>query len=112
MMSANFYVKVAIDHPHNCELHHIGKKSYGWCFSLHAIPKYDLRELGRWTAFLMSDKVVRIFDEYENDYTWTEMVQIIIDDKTWNGKEPQRHNREGVILNGEEHYDVILGYFR
>jgi len=103
---------VAIDSPHNCELHHIGKRSYGWCFSLHAIPKYDLMDLGRWSAFLMGDKIVRIFDEYERDFTWTEMVQIIIDDKTWNEKEPQRHSGENVLLNGEEHYDVVVGYFR
>ena len=111
-MGTNFYMKVAIETPHNCELHHIGKRSYGWCFSLHANAKYNLMDLGSWTAFLMSDKVVRIFDEYEKDYTWTEMTQIIIDDKTWAGKEPQRHTRENVLLNGEEHYDVITGHFR
>ena len=110
-MGTNFYMKVRVE-SNNFELHHIGKRSYGWCFSLHAIPYYDLVDLGRWTAFLMSDQVVRIFDEYEKDYTWAEMVQIIIDDKTWNGKEPQRHNRENVLFNGEEHYDVIQGYFR
>ena len=111
-MGTNFYMKVAIDSLNNCELHHIGKRSAGWCFSLHAIPSHNLMDLGSWTAFLMSDDVVRIFDEYENDYTWAEMTQIIIDDKTYNDRPPHRHSGEHLLSTGEEHYDVMLGHFR
>ena len=110
-MSTNFYVKVKVK-PNYWELHHIGKRSAGWCFSLHAIPRLQLMGLGSWAYFLMGDNIDRIFDEYENDYLWTEMVQIIIDDKTYKGTPPKRHKSEMVIGNGEEHYDILLGHFR
>jgi len=66
---------------------HIGKNSYGWMFSLHAIPQRGLFELDDWKEILKSSA---ISDEYGTEISYDEMIGIIM-----------KSSRRGELLLGQ-----------
>ena len=54
---------------------HIGKNSYGWMFSLHAIPEKGLFELKDWEPILKRSKIL---DEYGTEISFEEMRKTIL----------------------------------
>ena len=94
---------------------HIGKSSGGWCFALHAIPERGINCLNDWIElFLSPDR--RIINEYQEDVTWVEMIDIITRRKGINGRELNRHPQRhplGVhcVAHGEGTWDMITGEF-
>ena len=114
---------------------HIGKSSFGWCFSLHVIPEKHLNSLEDWLRFL---KGKQIKTEYGDTITATEMEDIIINrgrDSGLEGKQPHgygswkdfhisnhsepgpngllRHQADGThcIGHGPGTWDLIAGVF-
>lgn len=109
-MSTNFYTKIKHAENHIEKLH-IGKRSVGWCFALHAIYEKDLVTLEAWENFLKKEEVISIFDEYGKGYTQSQMIQIIKEDEIQKG-DLKRHSHTEVISHGSEHYDLVIGHFR
>lgn len=58
------------------EPRHIGKSSFGWCFSLHVYPEDDITDLSRWTV-LWTKRGTHIRDEYGKSVTKGEMLAIV-----------------------------------
>lgn len=108
---------------------HIGKASYGWCFSLHVIPEVWLNSLHDWTEYVMKNDY-RIFDEYGEQLSWSELLRII-KDRSYSGERgftdadiarmgaergPNgllRHKLDGVhcVGHGPGTWDYIAGNF-
>lgn len=110
---------------------HIGKSSFGWCFSLHAIPEEGLDTLDAWKdAWATEGTSIR--DEYGDAVTPDEMYRVV----TERGKDdlptmrheagflrqnhavdgPRgllRHKLDGkhCVANGEGTWDLIAGEF-
>ncbi len=61
---------------------HIGKSSYGWCFSINTVPEYSINSLADWVQRWETPHSI-IKDEYGETITPAEMLSIIT-------------NREGV----------------
>jgi hypothetical protein len=57
---------------------HIGKSSFGWCFSLRGYRELGLNSLETWIPVLHSD-VTEIRDEYGASIPFVEMIGIIVD---------------------------------
>lgn len=55
---------------------HLGKSSYGWCFSLHVDPDIGINSLLDWMSFWGRPNS-RIEDEYEQQITPEKMMEII-----------------------------------
>ena len=55
---------------------HIGKSSYGWCYSLHVIPKLDIHTLDDWMG-LWERQGACIRNEYGTIISAEEMLKII-----------------------------------
>ena len=55
---------------------HIGKSSWGWKFTLHAIPEKGLECWMDWEEVLRSAR--RIFDEYGENVTFEEMRETVL----------------------------------
>lgn len=107
-MSTNFYVQddPTCGNPDHIETLHIGKRSGGWRFSFHGVPKKGLVSWGVWQAFLAGRTVE---DEYGQKMTAAEFISMV---DGWNiGKpgsphdhpDPNRyHDDEGNdFYNGE-----------
>lgn len=85
-MGTNYYAKTGkqitvtcdcgFEHLIDEELH-IGKKSYGWKFTLHIIPEQGINELEDWRAIL---KTSQIYDEYGREISYDDMIKRIIGD--------------------------------
>ena len=90
---------------------HIGKSSGGWCFSLHVVPERGINSLNDWIEpFLSPDR--RIINEYQEDVTWTEMLNIITKRKGIGGRELKRHQIDQYCVgHGDGTWDMILGEF-
>jgi len=115
---------------------HIGKSSWGWCFSLHVIPYDGINSLNDWKAkFAVPGS--RITNEYGEVLSAEEMVRTITERhshkdedvkpygySSWeqfhrdNGSRPGpngclRHKVDGVhcVGNGEGTWDYITGEF-
>lgn len=127
-MGTNYYLKTAACEC--CGLHderntmHIGKSSYGWCFSLH-VGKWlndsddapEAHSLKDWQA-LWSREGWIIVDEYKKPVTPEEMLRIITMRGGDYGYAKQgylagRHDIDGrhCIGHGEGTYDYITGEF-
>lgn len=102
-MGTNYYV--AENHCECCnrydEAYHIGKSSYGWCFSFRGYRAERLVSWQAWKEFL-KDKV--IMDEYRDpvDYNW--FVNFIETEKSPtflnnSGRQNLQHNEEGRKSN-------------
>jgi hypothetical protein len=132
-MGTNYYVNVNIC-PH-CNVaekeYHIGKSSYGWCFSLHVIPEEGINSLEDWDKFI-SENRCKITDEYGKQISWKELKETVIcnrenfsalhnDDENFyeeNHCEPGpyglvRHKIDGVhcVGQGSGTFDFIVGEF-
>ena len=75
-MGTNYYLRY--DCCERCgradEQRHIGKSSFGWCFSLHV--EDELNSLDDWKREFQKPNT-RIYDEYPNPVTVEEMILII-----------------------------------
>jgi hypothetical protein len=82
MMGTNYYQRERPPCP-TCgskgEVRHIGKSSGGWCFTLHVYPEDGINDLDDWLKLLVAGN---IYDEYEEELTFREMVKIITD-RSW-----------------------------
>lgn len=86
---------------------HIGKSSYGWKFSLHAIPEKGLLEWHDWEALLRGCR--RIHDEYGDDISLEDLQEVILhrdrsSDLGDDDKERMRTvaNRHGYLLDEQK----------
>lgn len=55
---------------------HIGKSSFGWCFSLHVDPSLGIRDLDDWVDRFQKEGTY-IKDEYDQELGVDEMLDII-----------------------------------
>ena len=134
-MGTNYYLIHKDDYCPHCghkkEPLHIGKSSYGWCFSLHVEPDHEdfPHTLLDWQV-LFSNKDCHIEDEYGDKLTVDEMMDEITkrshpNPNSWddyrledNGAEPGpnnlvRHKVDGrhCIGHGDGTWDYITGEF-
>jgi hypothetical protein len=129
-MGVNYYLHT----PPECvycgaggEILHIGKSSFGWCFSLHVIPgRFD--DLDDW-ASLWSIEGYTIYDENENLVSAAKMRQVITErtrplrvtkdfDFTANDAELGPNNLLRSVIDGHHcighgkgTWDLIVGEF-
>lgn len=79
-MGTNFYLHKDAPCPTcgHCkdEPLHIGKSSFGWCFSLHVMPELGINDLEDWIA-LWSAPGAHIKDEYGDSITAAQMLSRI-----------------------------------
>ena len=135
-MGTNYYLIHKDDHCPHCghkkEPLHIGKSSYGWCFSLHVEIEHEHdhpQNLREWEA-LFHNPAYHIEDEYGDELTVAEMLDKITNrshphPNTWddykladNCAEPGpnnlvRHKVDGrhCVGHGEGTWDYITGEF-
>lgn len=119
---------------------HIGKSSYGWCFSLRVYPEDNIKTLDDWNV-LLAKQGSYIRDEYGDEISAQELLKTITErsGKTpWNSRDytnsgwykgeedfhyknhsergPKfllRHKVDGVhcVWHGEGTYDYLIGEF-
>ena len=98
---------------------HIGKSSWGWCFSLHVYTKEweeGPRDLEEWQDWFDRRGSV-IVDEYGDAVTKAEMIDIITvrgrGRYTKDDRLPRRHDIDGqhCIAHGKGTWDLIVGDF-
>jgi hypothetical protein len=125
-MGTNYYLKkespskcVTCKHDPDEKVLHIGKSSYGWCFSLHIIPEEGINSLDDWKA-AWGASGAKILNEYDEEVLPEDMLKIITTrgPGKWSpeGREPQRHapfhkENPGTVREGPGSYDLILGDF-
>ena len=73
-MGTNYYLQPPVDWPGNPL--HIGKSSFGWCFSVHVIPERGINSLQDWEVLIRKPGAV-ILDEYDRPVTADEMMAVI-----------------------------------
>lgn len=112
-MGTNYYLHQKQDceacgRPH--EALHIGKSSYGWCFSLHVMPEDGINSLDDWRR-LWSQPGAFIRDEYGDTITVENMEAIITERNHDHGL--MRHQVDGrhCLANGAGTWDHIAGAF-
>jgi hypothetical protein len=112
-----------------CAKIHIGKSSYGWCFSLHVMPQHGISNLGDWKVLV--DRLLgegwRIENEYGEALTVEELWKVV-ERVDWERQEVtncdqlklpaavrplNRHYVDGgsCIGHGEGFYDYMVGWF-
>jgi hypothetical protein len=130
-MGTNYYLKMDIcdkcGREDPAKTLHIGKSSYGWCFSLHVIPG-EIPNLSEWQRLF---PLGRIFDEYQEEISVEKMFALITERKGHEGKEHHdeefhrsnhsepgpkgllRHRIDSVhcVGHGEGTWDYIFGEF-
>lgn len=134
-MGTNFYAerdaKPACEccgRPYIEDRRHIGKSSFGWCFSLHVIPEDGINTLEDWVRE-WSMPGVHIVDEYGDVLTAKQMLSRVTERSgaapNWNAREyainhaqpgPKnliRHLVDGMhcIGHGDGTWDYIRGEF-
>lgn len=107
------------------ETFHIGKSSYGWCFSLHVIPEEGINDLPDWEKMWESGIIA---DEYGKRLKPVEMKDIItrrgskpVISSEWysknhaipgpNGLARHKLDPQHCVKHGEGTWDCILGEF-
>ena len=85
-MGTNYYLEPI---PASCECcnrefptRHIGKSSYGWCFTLHVYPDKDINTLEDWKELFYHNQIK---DEYGYYVTTEEMLATITEREFNNG---------------------------
>lgn len=74
-MGTNYYLREnCCDHCNRWDELHIGKSSFGWCFSLHIIPGKGILSLDDWVRRW---KGGQIWNEYGERIEESEMISII-----------------------------------
>lgn len=58
------------------ESKHIGKSSFGWCFSLHVYPDEGISDLDDWIK-LFNEPGTYILDEYGNEISVEKILDVI-----------------------------------
>ena len=110
---------VTCKHDPDKEVLHIGKSSYGWCFSLHIIPERGINSLEDWVG-LWGQPGTKILNEYDEEVLPEDMLKIITTrgPGKWAPErmELQRHapyhkENPGTVREGPGSYDLILGDF-
>jgi hypothetical protein len=122
-MSTNFYLhKITKSRCPTCghdpedEPLHIGKSSWGWCFSLHVYPEKNIIDLYDWKKE-WSKEDSYIENEYKDKISPEEMFAIITErgDGEYCSKnsKPTRHIVDGkhCIGWGEGTFDYMVGEF-
>lgn len=99
---------------------HIGKSSFGWCFSLHVDPEgldgIKITNLEDWKR-LWSEPNSVIRDEYGDDFSPAEMLLVITDRRPGRycheDQQPKRHpvDNRHCIGSGPGSWDLIVGIF-
>lgn len=93
-MGTNYYAKTGEKKTVTCDCGfehiideelHIGKKSYGWKFTMHIIPEQGINNLEDWKPILQKSE---IRDEYGRPVTYDEMIKIIVGDYVDKGEQP------------------------
>lgn len=132
IMGTNYYLHEKDDCPcckRGYDPLHIGKSSWGWCFSLHVILKENINTLDDWRGRWSKDGVV-IRDEYGDTITADQMNEIITnrshpEPNTWTAIEYQRNqsapgpnnlvrhvvDHRHCIGHGDGTWDYITGDF-
>ena len=99
-MSTNYYVKTGRKERVVCnygcvheidERLHVGLYSNGWKFCLHIIPEKNINNLEDWKEILKNG---RIYDEYQRDIHYEEMIGTIVGDYEDKGHKPQKNANE------------------
>lgn len=85
----NYYLKREAEGSGWTHLH-IGKSSFGWCFSLRIVPELNLNSFEAWKNFMKGDDK-KVVDEKGLEISKREMVRIIT----------QRHQPREGIPNGK-----------
>ena len=108
---------------------HIGKSSYGWCFTLHVIPEEGIVDLPDWQK-LWKKRGAFIVDEYGDRVSKEKMMEIITE-REWKGGQAgwrpaefarnyavagpnglARHRLDGFcIKHGAGTWDCLVGEF-
>ncbi len=93
---------------------HIGKSSWGWCFSLHIIPDEGINTLDDWREKWQQEGTY-ILDEAGTPITVKKMEQCITERKQgqWTRYAPLRHELDyrHCVGHGEGTWDYITGEF-
>ncbi len=75
-MGTNYYLrKTKCEQCNSYEELHIGKSSFGWCFSLHVIPEIGINNLDDWRELFSKYKII---NEYGEGMTPDDMIDTII----------------------------------
>ena len=122
-MGTNYYLKkespskcVTCKHDPDEKVLHIGKSSYGWCFSLHIIPEEGINSLDDWKA-AWGASGAKILNEYDEEVLPEDMLKIITTrgPGKWSpeGREPQRHDLDdwNCVGHGSGSWDLVRGEF-
>jgi hypothetical protein len=125
-MGTNYYLHkestskcVTCKHDPHSEVLHIGKSSFGWCFSLHIIPERGINSLEDWITE-WGKPGTKILNEYDEEVLPEDMIKIITTrgPGRWcpEGSELQRHapyhkDNPGTVREGPGSYDLIIGEF-
>ena len=101
-------------HDPGAKVLHIGKSSYGWCFSLHIIPEEGINSLDDWKlAWDAPD--TKILNEYDEVVRPEDMLKIITTrgPGKWSpeGVDPQRSVGDHCVGHGSGSWDLIVGEF-
>lgn len=76
---------------------HIGKSSYGWCFSLHVIPESNINSLDDWKKLFEQEDKYIIKNEYDEKISKEKMLEII--EKRVGNKPFDERNWDNMLFN-------------
>jgi hypothetical protein len=113
MMGTNYYtVNKYCDHCNQYEKDlHIGKSSYGWCFSFQGYKYMNLVSWKQWKEYLKDKTIV---DEYGDKKIYDDIVEMIETYKSPSAQHSKyHHNKEGKKqgwFNDEYDWDDEDGY--
>ena len=97
-------------HEHDAQERHIGKSSFGWCFSLHVYPEEGIDSLSDWIRLFAHEGSI-VFDEYGREIDAHEMMKVITERKHPKGQPLLRHTDRHCVAQGEGTWDCIVGEF-
>jgi hypothetical protein len=131
-VGTNYYLykKPKYDHCNTCDLWrdevhavHIGKSSFGWCFSLRVYPEgfnqfnLKIKSLEDWKRFF-NDKNYLILDEYKSPIEASVMMSCITnrsftgrtDTRDFNYKENHACHGPNGLMRHQVDYDFCIGH--
>ena len=104
-MGTNFYWHRNIcSHCGHYEKRHIGKSSAGWRFLLRGYEEYEINSLEDWVKVIEGDPTGKIFDEYGDEYSLSDLV-----DRIKAKADGERHS--GLWAISDEYVDIYYGEF-
>ena len=88
---------------------HIGKSSGGWVFTLRIDNELGLLSLADWKRKFNDGKIL---DEYGEEQSPDEMMDIITNRKSWTGEPLRRHEIDSFcVAHGKGTWDLCKGEF-